>query len=107
MGDAGPVIAAIITTLGGLITLYFGSRRYARRAEGGNSVGKRWREEAELWQARAERNADDRDAEKAGRLATEQALATTRHDLDDCERQLDGARSDLRALERRRRTTTP
>lgn len=99
------IVVAVVTTIGTIVAAALGARQLAGRRGTGTATASlvaRWREQAELEKARADLMAEERDRERAARIEAEQKLQDTRHDLDDCVRQRDGAYSDLRAEKRRR-----
>lgn len=107
MGDLVPIVVAIVTSIGTIVAAAYGARRISGRNQDGNRNAARWREQAELEEARADllaeqlREERESHASDLGTLASERVrLATTQHDLDDCSRQRDNAYHRIRELER-------
>jgi hypothetical protein len=108
VGDLGPLVAAIITSIATLGAAAFGARRWAKvRNRGDGTMAARWRDQADLEKARADLLDEQLDDERAARMAAEAKLGVTQHDLDDCARQRDNAFSELRQVNRRRIPRTP
>lgn len=110
MDDLVPIIVAIVTSVGTIAAAAFGARRLSGSSKDNPRNTARWREQAELQEARAdllaEQLREERESHAAdlGILARERdRLSTTQHDLDDCARQRDNAWHRIRELEGHRR----
>lgn len=113
MGDFGPVIVAVVATLGALFTGWLAARRLSRLGLGDTQlqVNTSLRELAEVERAKAAIWKDKYDQEVLARgadsalavsdkAAVVSQLRLTQHDLDDCQRQRDDLYSELRLTTR-------
>lgn len=108
MGDPTPALVAIASIVGGLVALAKNLPRIRQlfRVDQAAALAV-IRERAELFEAKYEIVTDELAEERAAHAQTIEELRLERDAGARCRRELDDARSELRAMQRRRRGAQP